>query len=100
MDAVDQGQEDHSRLIFFLTGVDHQMRKARASWPCSRHVKKIGMVWVVFVLQSCGLITQQSIYEGVRSQEKIKGAGQSALPPPLPSYQDYEAERERLKRAK
>ncbi len=63
-------------------------------------LKKISSVSILLALQACGIVTQASIYEGVRSHEKIKDAGQSDLPPPLPSYQDYEAERERLKKGK
>ncbi len=49
-------------------------------------------------LNACGVITQESIYEGVRSQEKLKNAGQEVLPNKMPTYQDYEVERERLKK--
>jgi hypothetical protein len=49
-------------------------------------------------LSACGVITQESIYEGVRSQEKLKNAGQEILPNKMPPYQDYEVERERLKK--
>ncbi len=60
--------------------------------------KRTGLISFVLLLQACGLITKESIYEGVRSQEKLKNAGQPIEPTAMPSYQDYENERNRLKK--
>jgi len=60
--------------------------------------KRAGLISFVLLLQACGLVTKESIYEGVRSQEKLKNAGQHIEPNAMPSYQDYENERNRLKK--
>jgi hypothetical protein len=60
--------------------------------------KRTGLISFVLLLQACGLITKESVYEGVRSQEKLKHAGQPIEPTAMPSYQDYENERNRLKK--
>jgi hypothetical protein len=60
--------------------------------------KRAGLISFVLLLQACGLVTKESIYEGVRSQEKLKNTGQLIEPNAMPSYQDYENERNRLKK--
>jgi hypothetical protein len=45
----------------------------------------------------CGLISPQSIYEGFRTQQRIKGAGSQAASDALGSYDAYEKEREKAK---
>lgn len=51
----------------------------------------------VILLTSCGVINQQSVYEGIRSQQKASNAGLEPKPPILPTYQQYEKERGTLK---
>ena len=45
----------------------------------------------------CGLISTQSIYEGFRTQQRIKDAGSPQSPESLGSYDAYEKEREKAK---
>jgi len=41
------------------------------------------------------VITEQSIYEGVRTQQKIKDVGAEPKSQPMPSYEQYKEEREK-----
>jgi hypothetical protein len=54
---------------------------------------------LVLPLVSCGLVTTQSVYEGLRSQQRIKDAGSHAAPDALGSYDAYQKEREKVKSA-
>jgi hypothetical protein len=45
----------------------------------------------------CGLISPQSIYEGFRTQQRVKGAGSPQSPESLGSYEAYEKERDKAK---
>jgi hypothetical protein len=51
------------------------------------------------LLPACGFISNQSIYEGVRGQEKAKTTGMTQKPAALPNYDQYEKEREDLKKS-
>jgi len=48
-------------------------------------------------LGGCGLISTQSMYEGFRTQQRIKDAGSPQPPESLGSYNAYEKEREKVK---
>jgi len=48
-------------------------------------------------LGGCGLISTQSMYEGFRTQQRIKDAGSPQPPESLGSYDAYEKEREKAK---
>jgi hypothetical protein len=48
-------------------------------------------------LAACGLITERGVYEGIRTQQHIDGAGKHAPPPPAPPYDQYKDERDKLK---
>lgn len=50
------------------------------------------------LLPACGLISHQSVYEGIRGNEKVKTTGTSQKPSTLPNYDQYEKEREVLKK--
>jgi enhancing lycopene biosynthesis protein 2 len=50
---------------------------------------------LVLLLNGCGVITEQSIYEGVRTQQKIKDVGAEPKSQPMPSYEQYKEEREK-----
>ena len=41
--------------------------------------------------------SSESVYEGIRSQQKAKGSSIEPKQQPLPSYQQYQKERETLK---
>jgi hypothetical protein len=48
-------------------------------------------------LGGCGLISTQPIYEGFRTQQRIKDAGSPQPSESLGSYDAYEKEREKAK---
>jgi hypothetical protein len=50
-------------------------------------------------LTACGFISNQSVYEGVRGNEKAKTTGTTQKPSALPNYDQYEKEREVLKKS-
>ncbi len=47
------------------------------------------------LLTGCGLISSQSIYDGVRSTEKAKAVVNDKSRQELPPYDDYERQRQR-----
>jgi hypothetical protein len=49
------------------------------------------------LLAGCGVVTSQSIYEGLRTQESVKNAGTQQPPEKMGSYGAYEKERDKLK---
>jgi len=57
----------------------------------------ITVVLLALPLGGCGHISTQSIYEGFRTQQRIKDAGTRATPDALGSYDAYEKEREKVK---
>jgi len=50
------------------------------------------------LLPACGFISHQSVYEGIRGNEKAKTTGTSQKPSALPNYDQYDKEREVLKK--
>ncbi|MEY3923303.1 MAG: hypothetical protein RI915_950 [Pseudomonadota bacterium] len=50
------------------------------------------------LLTACGFISHQSVYEGIRGSEKAKTTGTSQKSSTLPNYDQYEKEREVLKK--
>jgi len=50
------------------------------------------------LLPACGFISHQSVYEGIRGNEKAKTTGTTHKPSALPNYEQYEKEREVLKK--
>ncbi len=57
----------------------------------------ITIVLLALPLSGCGLISTQSIYEGFRTQQRIKDAGSQSASDALGSYDAYEKEREKAK---
>ena len=55
-------------------------------------------ILVFTLLTGCGVINEQSVYEGVRSQQKANNAGKAPKQSTLPSYDQYQKEREVLKK--
>jgi hypothetical protein len=55
------------------------------------------LLFTCIALSGCGLISQQSVYEGIRSQEKIKTDTLKPNPLEMPPYDQYEIERDKLK---
>jgi hypothetical protein len=54
--------------------------------------------FVLILLAGCGVINKESVYEGVRNQQKDNNVGIEPKKPTLPSYQQYEKERDGLKK--
>ena len=51
----------------------------------------------MLLLAGCGAITSQSIYEGLRTQQSVKDAGELHPSEKMGNYGAYEKEREKLK---
>jgi hypothetical protein len=49
-------------------------------------------------LVGCGVVSEQSFYEGVRSNERAKSTGTGQDDKALPNYDRYSKERETLKK--
>ena len=50
------------------------------------------------LLSACGVMTEQSFYEGIRANERAKSAGTGEDEKALPNYDRYRQERELLKK--
>ena len=46
-----------------------------------------------FTILGCQALKPESVYEGIRSQQKINDVGKDMPKQTLPSYQEYEKER-------
>jgi hypothetical protein len=51
---------------------------------------------VLFVIAGCGLVSERSIYEGVRSVNKSKSTEIEPHSKQLPPYEQYEKERKEI----
>ena len=49
-------------------------------------------------LSACGVVSEQSFYEGIRANERAKAAGTGQDDKGLPNYDRYSKERESLKK--
>jgi hypothetical protein len=50
------------------------------------------------LLSACGVVSEQSFYEGIRANERAKSAGTGQDDKALPNYDRYRQERETLKK--
>ena len=50
------------------------------------------------LLNGCGFVSQESFYEGLRANQKVKADRNSENSNELPSYEQYKKERETLKK--
>ena len=50
------------------------------------------------LLSACGVVSQQSFYEGIRANERAKSAGTGPEDKALPNYDRYSKDRELLKK--
>jgi len=50
------------------------------------------------LLSACGVVSQQSFYEGIRANERAKSAGTRQEDKALPNYDRYSKDRELLKK--
>jgi hypothetical protein len=56
-----------------------------------------GLVLMILSVCGCGLVSTQSVYEGFRTQQRIKDAGLPQSPDALSTYDAYEKERQLAK---
>jgi len=52
---------------------------------------------LTLLLAGCGLISPQSVYEGLRTQQNVKDAGTQPPPEKLDPYDAYEKARAKIK---
>ena len=64
----------------------------------ARLTRVIVMALLFAGLQACTLISNQSVYEGIRGADKTKTTGTTQTPAALPNYDRYEKERDNLKK--
>ncbi len=60
--------------------------------------KKILTFFFSLGLASCGIVSERSVYEGIRSNERTKTAGSDNADKALPNYDRYNKEREAIKK--
>jgi hypothetical protein len=49
---------------------------------------------VIVLLSACGMVTERSVYEGIRAQQKIRSEGH--VTKQLPDYDTFSKEREEI----
>jgi hypothetical protein len=60
---------------------------------------RVLFVWLLCAgLTACGVVTEQSVYEGIRATQRAKSAGTGQDNKALPDYDQYNQERENLKK--
>lgn len=58
-------------------------------------MKNLFIVLFCMPLLACGILSEQSVYEGIRSQQKIKDVGSEPKSQTLPPYDQYKEERDK-----
>jgi hypothetical protein len=70
-------------------------------YPANNFMKSIALLSIyilaAMLLGGCGVVSSESMYEGVRSQQKANSGGIEPKQPILPTYQQYQQERNTLK---
>lgn len=65
-------------------------------------MRKISEKILIFLfslgLASCGMVSERSVYEGVRTNERAKSAGTDNADKALSNYDRYNKEREAIKK--
>jgi hypothetical protein len=59
---------------------------------------RVLLLFIFFGLASCGAISERSVYEGIRSNERAKTAGSDNADKALPNYDRYNKGREAIKK--
>jgi hypothetical protein len=54
------------------------------------------LIFISLINGACGAVNSQSLYDGVRTQQKANSGGAEPKQTILPSYQQYQQEREKL----
>ena len=55
------------------------------------------LLLVCFGVSACGLVTEQSFYEGLRTQQRAQSPNQEPSDKALPNYDQYKKERDAIK---
>lgn len=58
-------------------------------------MKNLIPITAIFLLNSCGTISERNIYDGIKSQQIIKDVSNSEKKQTLPTYEKYKEEREK-----
>lgn len=61
-------------------------------------MRLLALMFVLAILGGCGVISGRSVYEGARATQKARTTGTEPQPRELPPHDEYERERESLKR--
>ena len=56
------------------------------------NMKSLILFASIILLSSCAAISERNIYEGIKSQQKMKDIGSSEKKQTLPSYEQYREE--------
>ena len=59
---------------------------------------KYAALALCYLLSACGVVSEQSFYEGILANERAKSAGAGQDDKALPNYDRYSQERETLKK--
>lgn len=59
---------------------------------------KYAALLLCVLLSACGVVSEQSFYEGIRANDRAKSAGTGHDDKALPNYDRYSKERETLKK--
>lgn len=59
---------------------------------------RVLLLFIFLGLASCGVVSERSIYEGIRSNERAKSAGTDSADKALPNYDQYNKAREAIKK--
>jgi hypothetical protein len=68
------------------------------SMPIHKKCLMMCAVVALSLLSGCGVISNQSVYEGIRGNDKAKTTGTTQKPNAMPNDDSYEKEREVLKK--
>ena len=61
-------------------------------------MKKIFFLCVCILPAGCGVITERSVYEGIRANTKTRSPENAPDPKALPPYDQYDKEREAIRK--
>lgn len=59
---------------------------------------RVLLLFIFVGLASCGVISERSVYEGIRANERAKSAGTDNAGKTLPNFDQYNKEREAIKK--
>ena len=59
-------------------------------------IRRLLALVLITGLAACGLVSSQSVYEGARATQKARSTGTEPQPRELPTYDEYQREREKV----